>query len=36
MSKYEIVILIVCFTIMFIPLASGVGSIIGYIISENL
>lgn len=36
MSKYEIVIIIVCFTIMFIPIASGIGTIIGYFISENL
>lgn len=36
MSKYEMVFCIVCITIMLIPFASGIGSIIGYIISENL
>lgn len=36
MSKYEIVICIVCITIMLIPFASGLGTIIGYYISENL
>ena len=34
MDKYEIVIIIVCFTIMLIPVASAIGSLIGYFISE--
>lgn len=36
MNKYDMVIIIVCFTIMLMPIASGIGTIIGYFISENL
>ena len=36
MSKYEIVFIIICFTIIFIPIAKGLGSLIGYFIGEYL
>lgn len=34
MSKYDMLIIIVCFTIMLIPIANALGTIIGYLIGE--
>lgn len=34
MNKYEIVFIIVCFTIMLMPVFYMIGSLIGYLVSE--